>query len=413
MRDRCARLLVAFTLCATLCFLALAGWEVRFWQNSSGPQLCLTLVTVGLLAQTRSVRFGHILIIATAAGLFLPAALGRVMDVHAALRARSANRLDLVPPLQRDLARAIRQSQPAGEVVLLACPTTSTGIGYFGRFKTIGTLFWENFAGLRTAAEIFSTPNEAEAHAKILAHGITHIVLTSEEDFLRNYFSLLHPDASPAEFERTFGYALFHKRQLPLWLRPLPYAPPSDLRHPELRVLALQVVPDQTQSEALYHIAHTQLLLGEREGAERSLVAGLERLNPNERANYALQAGNLCYQQNFRAAAGRLYRIGLTSGGNATLAMNLAWLLSTDPEPAVRHGSDALILAQRCVDARPDDFNCHNTLAASLAENGRFSEAITSARRALEIARTSSDPATVTMLDRRLKSYESGQPWRQ
>ena len=37
---------------------------------------------------------------------------------------------------------------------MLASPNASMGIGYYGNFKTIGTLFWENAPGLRAAAEI-------------------------------------------------------------------------------------------------------------------------------------------------------------------------------------------------------------------------------------------------------------------
>jgi len=51
-------------------------------------------------------------------------------------------------------------------------------------------------------------------------------------------------------------------------------------------------------------------------------------------------------------------------------------------------------------------------LAAAQAENGRFAEAVTSARRAMEIAESQSDPALRNALQLQLRSYESGAPFR-
>lgn len=413
VRDVSVRLVISFTLCASLGFLALACNQVRFWQSTSGPQLCLALVTLAALSRGRSHRLRTALIVVTAAGLFLPNAVNRVVAVRGALQARTASPLDLAPALHRDLAAALRASQPTGDIVLLACPTTAGGIAYYGRFQTVGTLYWENHAGLRAAAEIFCATSEAEARARMRARGVTHLVLSTGEDFLRNFFTLLHPTAPPADFERTFGYGLWVKQNLPLWLRLMPYAPPADLQHPGLRVFALQVVPDQTEPEALHHIAVAQLLNGLPAAAEATWLAALEKSPPAARASFALTAGNLCYQHAARPAAARLYRGGLAAGGDFTLAVNLAWQLATDPDATVRHAADALALAQGCLAARPDDFTAQHALAAALAENGRLPEAVASAQRALALARAAGQTATLPLLERTLAAYTAGQPWRQ
>jgi len=412
-RDRPTRLAVGFILCATLAFVALAVWEVRFWQNSAGPQLCLALVTLAALVRGRPPRLGVALVTLTALALFLPPTLTRVRDVQANVRARRATRIDLQPPLHRDLAAALRASQPAGEIVLLACPTTSSSVAYYGRFQAVGTLYWENHAGLRAAAEMFCATSEAEARERLRARGVTHVVLTTEEDFLRNFFTLLRPAAPSADFERTFGHQLFVKQQLPLWLRPLRYAPPPELRRPGLRVLALQVVPEQTVPEALTHIALTQLLHGDSAAAEATFHSALAQTATAGRAQFALTAGNLCYHHGARPAAARLYRAGLESGGDVTLAVNLAWQLATDPAAEVRHAADALHLAERCVAARPDDFTAHNALAAALAENGRFPAAADAAQRALDLARAAGVTTALPLLERCRQAYLAGQPWRQ
>jgi hypothetical protein len=136
------RLAIAFILLATLGFVALACWEIRFWQNSAGPQLCLTLLVVAALGRRWTRALPRWLLVAgTAAGLFLPSTLSRALTMDEMVRNHHAGRIDLAPALQRDMAAALRASQPTGDIVLLACPSTSTGVGYYGRFKTIGTLY--------------------------------------------------------------------------------------------------------------------------------------------------------------------------------------------------------------------------------------------------------------------------------
>lgn len=407
------RLALTFAAVATAGFVALACWQIRFWQNSSGPQLCLTLVVLAALTQDWGARARWLLVLGTTVGLFVPPTLTRVLALHETVRQRTAGRLDLAPALHRDIAAALRASQPTGDIVLLGCPSTSSGVGYYGRFKTVGTLYWENFTGLRAAAEIFSATTAAEARTLMRARQVTHIALTSDEDFLRDYFVLLHPGAPPADFEKTFGHQLFVQQQLPVWLRVLPYRPAPDLHRPGTRVLLLQVVPDQSDAEALYHIAAAQLANGDAPHAEQNLLAALDRTPAAARAEFGLNAGNLCYQAGARAAAARLYRAGLLHGGNATLATNLAWLLATDPAATVRHGADALALAERIAAARPDDFSSANVLAAALAENGRYPEAVVAATRALALAAAARDPAVTAPLARRLAAYQAGRPWRQ
>ena len=413
VRDSRIRISVGFIFFASLGFIALACWEVRFWQNASGPQICLALVTLVALTRNLPERTRTVIIIVATVGLFLPTAINRTREVKQRIQTRAAATRDLIPPLHRDLAAAIRASQPEGEVVLLACPTTSTGVAYYGRFKTVGTLYWENYQGLRAAAEIFCASSEDEARARMRARGVTHIVLSTEEDFLFDLFVLLHPGAPAQDFSRTFGYRLFNQQNLPLWLRLMPYAPPPDLRRPDLRVLALQVVPDQTEPEAFHHIAVAQLIKGEPDRAERAFLAGLESSPADQRPAYALSAGNHCYQHGARAVAARLFRAGLAAEPTAALALNLAWLLATDPTDSVRHAADALALAERFASHESQDVNQLNILAAAYAENRRFPEAIAAARRALTLARSGPDATTVPLLERRLHGYEAGQPWRQ
>ena len=89
----------------------------------------------------------------------------------------------------------------------------------------------------------------------------------------------------------------------------------------------------------------------------------------------------------------------------------LAWLLATWPDAAVRNGADALALAQKAVQLTSgQDPVMLRTLAAANAETGRFPEAAATARRALQLSQ--SDPALGDSLQTELKLYETGSPVR-
>jgi tetratricopeptide (TPR) repeat protein len=175
----------------------------------------------------------------------------------------------------------------------------------------------------------------------------------------------------------------------------------------------LQVVPDQPEHVALYHIAAAQLATGDTAPAEATLLSALAGLPAADQAAFALNAGNLCYQQGARAAAARVYRAGFAHGGNLVLAGNFAWQLATDRDDAVRRGAEALALARQAVALSPDDLGAVNALAAALAETGDFPAAVTTATRALTLVRATGDKNAEAGFVARLESYRAGRPWRQ
>jgi len=407
-----ARLTLVFASLVALGFVVLLFSQVRWSFGASGPLLCLLLVATAAALHGHTMRTRWLVIGALAGVFFLPQTLQRISAARANVAARQADRMDLQQILYRDAAAAIRASQPAGDIVLLASPNGSSGIGYYGQFKTIGTLYWENYAGMRAAAEIFSAPDDETAFKLVRARGITHLAMISEENFLPQFFSILHPDRSAEDLKRTFGYKVLAEQVLPRWLRPIPYRAPPDVSLPNLRVLLLQVVPEQSDTEAIFHIARAQLALGESESAAQSFVAAANRAPAESRATVLLNAGNACYQNGGHLAAAKLYRLALTLGENPVVTTNFAWLLATSRDDNVRNGIEALSLAEPLARAYPNDPSTLGTLAAALAENGRFGEAVTAAARALERVAPGENTATLAELTARLDAYRAGRPWR-
>jgi cytochrome c-type biogenesis protein CcmH/NrfG len=89
---------------------------------------------------------------------------------------------------------------------------------------------------------------------------------------------------------------------------------------------------------------------------------------------------------------------------------NLAWLLSTCPDGAVRDGSRGVTLAEEVVASTPKDIAYLDTLAAAYAEAGRFEEAVKTQQAALA-PMTKGNPLRDEYRDH-LKSYKDGKPWR-
>jgi spermidine synthase len=94
-----------------------------------------------------------------------------------------------------------------------------------------------------------------------------------------------------------------------------------------------------------------------------------------------------------------------------TWANNLAWLLATSPDSNVRNGPEAVRWAElACALAKDADPGVIDTLAAALAEVGRFQEAIQESKRVIQLAPEGSELAKSAK--ERIKLYQASQPFR-
>ena len=91
--------------------------------------------------------------------------------------------------------------------------------------------------------------------------------------------------------------------------------------------------------------------------------------------------------------------------------MQLAFLLATCPDPALRDGAEALALAQEVAQARPDDVGALDVLAAAQAEQGNWDEALATIRRALAIAEREQIPELAPLRERE-RRYAQRKPYR-
>lgn len=91
---------------------------------------------------------------------------------------------------------------------------------------------------------------------------------------------------------------------------------------------------------------------------------------------------------------------------------NLAWLLATSPDEAIRDGKRAIELARKaCEETTWKQPHIISTLAAGYAETGDFAEARKYSKQAVESE--GSSPEVKTQLAGELASYEAAKPWRE
>jgi Flp pilus assembly protein TadD len=92
----------------------------------------------------------------------------------------------------------------------------------------------------------------------------------------------------------------------------------------------------------------------------------------------------------------------------------LAWILCTDPDPALRNGKEAAQLAERASElTRREQPSMLATLAAAYAESGRFHDAITTMRQARDLAQALGQKDLVSRSEEWLRLFQAGNPIRE
>ncbi|MGP8198118.1 MAG: tetratricopeptide repeat protein [Limisphaerales bacterium] len=169
---------------------------------------------------------------------------------------------------------------------------------------------------------------------------------------------------------------------------------------------ALQIKPDFP--EAHLNLGNALFKEGRTDEAISQYQLALQ-FQPDS-ADTHVDLGNALVQQNKLDEAISQYQRALqidpTHPGGLN---NLAWLMAASPQASLRNGSKAVELARKASAATGgnDPFVLH-TLAAALAEAGRFSEAVETAQRALQLAGAQSNSELAAQLQLETKLYRAG-----
>jgi tetratricopeptide (TPR) repeat protein len=173
----------------------------------------------------------------------------------------------------------------------------------------------------------------------------------------------------------------------------------------------LQTLREQlpNHAEVLVQMGGVQQAAGHRQQAIESYSQALG-LDPKSAAAFRGRA-DCQLASGKQAAAASDYRQSIQLDGSDVNALNnLAWILATSPNGALRNGTEAVQFASQA--CRATDYaraDLLSTLAAAHAESGDFTSAIDWLKRAMPIA-----PVPLqSELGEQLKSYEAQRPWRE
>ena len=111
----------------------------------------------------------------------------------------------------------------------------------------------------------------------------------------------------------------------------------------------------------------------------------------------------------------RYYRESLRAEPNDPIVLNnLAWILAASGKPGLRNGKEAACLAERaCQLTQYREASLVDTLAAAYAEAGRFDDAVTTAQKAHDLARTEGMDKIATRTEQLQELYKSGRAYHQ
>lgn len=144
-------------------------------------------------------------------------------------------------------------------------------------------------------------------------------------------------------------------------------------------------------------------------GAEREARATIQMF-PNSAPAHQLLGGILLLRQDIPGALAEFRRSLELDSNDDVAANNLAWFLATAKDPKLRDPAKAVELAEGL--ARRSPLPSHlDTLAASYAATGRYTDAADVARQALVRARSAGEARLADDIERRLKQYEQGRSY--
>lgn len=299
---------------------------------------------------------------------------------------------ELASLVVRDVAWALQPRPGEPPPVILSGPTTSTQLAYFGGFRVLGTLYWENLEGLKTAAAIFDATDPEESLRLCVQHGVTHLVMFSWDDFGSAYARLYRRFNPEAGLETAAAAPLLSEHRIPRWLRPLAYSIPPALGLAGQSVQVYEVRPGQTGAEAYFHLGR---FLRETGHADEALAAlrrsqALLAADPGAASPGLLSslAGELQSGGDDSAAVVSLRVLLARSPQDRDALRQLILLLTTSPNPAVRNGAEALTLAERLIAVPPPlSWDEVEALVRAQAAAGNLPQAQDFARQGLDSAR--------------------------
>ena len=255
------RAALALALGPVLVAFGFAVRQLSWWNGVDSSVLALLVVTAGALASAPKRRWVAWVLGVLAAVALMPGAV-RLWPTAGPGDALAGG--EAVSLVERDLAYWLAQHVGQGSAVVLAPPNATTALYYYGGLRGLGTFAWESRDGIRAAVRIVSALTPEEAQELITRRGITHIVIPLWDPYMDAYARVGEGQVGSTFLERL------HLWNLPPWLQPIPYLPPSISGFEGQSVDVLEVVDEQDNAMAASRLAEYFIDMGQMDLAASS-----------------------------------------------------------------------------------------------------------------------------------------------
>ncbi len=279
------RTLIALSLPAALIASVMALQQTR-WLSLSGALWLVVLVAMAHAtgrwsSNFRWTRTWKAIAVIMLTLSFLPYPTVEAREIYRALESRIAAPVTTVQQfVARDFAFWLRRRVGRDPAVVMSGPGTMTSLIYYGGFKGVGTLYWENRDGLQSTVDVFGAPTPDETLKALQHRGVTHLIIFPWDPFARVAARLERGPASGGNPRSYLLDVLERGRALPRWVRPLPYYSPMLEHLHDQWVLALEIAPDQTEDEATVRRAQILAANGSSDAAS-TLLQSVLRQSPD------------------------------------------------------------------------------------------------------------------------------------
>jgi tetratricopeptide (TPR) repeat protein len=172
---------------------------------------------------------------------------------------------------------------------------------------------------------------------------------------------------------------------------------------------ALAVEPGYTKAH--YNLADIFFAQGRWDEAIEHYQQALKQMPDSVHAYYQLGLA-LQSRGRFAEAVAQLQKVLELDPKHIPAQNNLAWLLATCPDGALRDGKKAVALAQQAVQLSGGNApEILDTLAAAYAEDGNFPEAVATAQRAVDLSAAQNKKNLAEIIQNQLKLFEINAPF--
>lgn len=183
----------------------------------------------------------------------------------------------------------------------------------------------------------------------------------------------------------------------------------EDLQAAKYIETAIKISPDLVDAWfnlGLLNLKHNRLV-----PAEKSFTQVL-KLDPNNGGAF-FQLGWILEQQTKEPQAVAAYRRALELMPKSPQVKNrLAWVLATSTIPSLRLPEEAVALATEAAKStRKQDIGLLDTLGVAQAAAGQYKEAISSANRAVKMAKEAGEEERAQIIQQRITLYKANQPY--